>query len=391
MDEHVAYEDLIAFAAQEASPALSAAIAAHVSGCRRCAATVKYFQLAADSIHELGSEMPSAAVRSKVYGLVAAPAPAPAPAPTSWLASLGALFSFPRLRLANATAVVILVLAVLLVGSVGTIAVSQNAVTGEGLYPVKTAMENARVGLEPNDAGRTEQYMNMAGSRVEEIQKLVQRQEFDGIPGTAAAYEVQVKAAIQSLQALFGQDAAQARTVATRVNKTLAEYTGTLQTLINNVPIRIKPALAGAVSVSTAALSTLIDLQTPPTIVPLPAATETPTVSPVPQPSDPPVPQPSVTTAPPSPVPTIPLPVVAPTVSTPTLEPTAVTPTLAPTLAVIGDPLATATPTLGPDPTAPGVPTDADGDGDDGPRPTREKNVPPGSQKTPGPPVKTPK
>ncbi len=383
MESHVAYDDLIAFAAQETPPSLSAAIAAHVSGCPRCAATVKYFAVAADSIRALGSELPSSNARAQVYKL----ASARTPTPSSWLASLGAFFSFPRPGLANATALVILALAVMLVGSVGTIAVSQNAVTGDRLYPVKTAMENAQVGLIPTDAGRTEQYMNMAGSRVAEIRILVQRQEFEGIPSTAAAYQAHVNAAINSLQSLFSQDAAQARTLATKVNATLDRYTSTLEILIDNVPVRIKPALASAVSVSAAAISTLIDLQTPPAVLPLPTATETPIASPAPAATESPVSQPSGMATTPSPVPSVTAPVVAPTTSVPTLEPTGtstnepptITPTLEPTATSTSEPIATMTPT-------PPNPTDTGGGTDGTTQPPKGKNDPYGSPKTPGPP-----
>ncbi len=303
MQTHVHYEDLIAFAADEIASSSSAAIAAHVANCSQCAATIIYFGIAVSAIRIEAFGIPSPAVIAAVYALFAAQTAAQ----NDWLASVFRFFSFAGQRLANPLTISILVTANVLFFGGAMILLSQDSVTGEILYPVKTTMENLKLAFTWTDVGLTSQQINLAGVRVQEMRVLAERQQYSGLESTSTAYQLHVQRAMDALQSVFRADAAQARQWAAVVNADLDQYAVTLGILMQSLPETIQPSIASAISASAAARHTLVDWQ------------KTPPGSPSPMPSLTAAPSKAVTSSP-RPVPTASKPVASRT-SAPIISP----------------------------------------------------------------------
>ncbi len=273
---HVSYEQLIAYAAEETDIYDSASIAAHVTICPECAATIINYGLAGDAIRMLGAETPSPAVLAQVYALAAPPVVAQ---PT-WLETLSALFMSNGRRFAYATVALVLIAIPLLVLAAGMVSFSQNAVAGDMLYPIKTTVENVQVATAFSDSDKARQEIGLAGVRVEEIQVLADRQQYDRIPDTERMYEGHVQRAMDALHSVFRNNAEEAQRLAQEVNGKLAQYTQTLVIVAQSVPVATQSSLASAVSASSKAISTLAEWQSPPPVVPslTPAAATTRTV-----------------------------------------------------------------------------------------------------------------
>jgi hypothetical protein len=280
-DMHVPYDELITFAAHETEPSVSAAIAAHVAVCAKCAATVNYFDLVGEAVRAEATDLPSPTVLAQVYGLFSVQAQ---PQP-GWLQMLDDIFFLGGRRLASSTSILIFIVLNLLLYSGAILAfnytsdVSQNAVVGDLLYPTKTMIEDTRLVLIQTDIGKVQRNVDLAGVRVEEIGILVDRQQYTGIPITAAKYETHVQRAMELLEAIVKKNPTQARALAAWANTKLSQYTNTLGVLMQGLPEEINPTLASAISVSSSAISTLTILKNTPAVTPFATITSTPIAS----------------------------------------------------------------------------------------------------------------
>ncbi len=353
---HVSYEELIAYAADETGPSKSAEISAHVTVCSQCAATVINYGVAGNAIRMTVGDTPSPAVLARVYALF----PSETQPQRGWLGALSDLFAFPERRAAFAIAITILVLANLCLLGGGTVAYSQNSVTGEMLYPIKTTAENVRLFFALTDSGRVIEQTGLAGERVREIGMLADRQRYDGIPSTTTAYKTHVKGAMDALLAVYKQNVAEGQRLAGVVNQKLNEYTKTMETVAARLPVDLSPSLAAsiqsslssAIDTSQSTLNTLVQWETNPPG----SATAVPTGSPVPSgaATKSPVPAGSKTVA--SPTATS---QTAPTSQQPVTVPTTVPNQTGPTSGV-AQPTVTRTPTKAPvPPTVTRTPTKA--------------------------------
>lgn len=72
---------------------------------------------------------------------------------------------------------------------VGTVFAAMDSLPGDGLYPIKTAAEQARLALAFTSAEKADAYLWMASSRVKELSKMAESNRFDLAAKVAAEYQ----------------------------------------------------------------------------------------------------------------------------------------------------------------------------------------------------------
>ena len=72
---------------------------------------------------------------------------------------------------------------------VGTVFAAMDSLPGDGLYPIKTAAEQARLALAFTSAEKADAYLWMASSRVKELSKIAESNRFDLAAKVAAEYQ----------------------------------------------------------------------------------------------------------------------------------------------------------------------------------------------------------
>lgn len=142
--------------------------------------------------------------------------------------SVGRILSRP---MATAAAVV---LAFGVMGA-GTVSASLETIPGDGLYPVKTAVEQTRLALSLNEQDRAETHLWIASSRVDELSKIAATGKVELASKVVAEYEQNVAQALQ-LAVVQSQEEAQFQSRVSEVHTNLqAIYETapeTLQTLL---------------------------------------------------------------------------------------------------------------------------------------------------------------
>jgi len=105
--------------------------------------------------------------------------------------------------------IIILTTLISLVSGGGIVYASENALPGDGLYPLKTWVEDMRLAVASDeiDAGL---YLQFSEKRFEEIFALIDSGEFEKIEETLGAYEKQNKLMEQSISKVQAQDAEKA-------------------------------------------------------------------------------------------------------------------------------------------------------------------------------------
>lgn len=91
-----------------------------------------------------------------------------------------------------------LILFLLLLGS-GTVYASNRALPGDLLYPLKTATENIQLALVPSQEARAELRLNLAGRRLDEATRLVDKERPEQAQAALIAYARQVEDALNAL------------------------------------------------------------------------------------------------------------------------------------------------------------------------------------------------
>jgi len=103
---------------------------------------------------------------------------------------------FWRMRWVRAAASVAIVLSV----GIGTVAASANALPDETLYPLKLAVEQARVSLARSNVSRAELHLQFAEERVYEITRMAGEGKDEQIPGLVERFSSQLGEAVSSAQ-----------------------------------------------------------------------------------------------------------------------------------------------------------------------------------------------
>ena len=118
---------------------------------------------------------------------------------------------------------------------VGTVSASLETIPGDGLYPVKTAVEQTRLALSLNEQDRAETHLWIASSRVDELSKIAATGKVELASKVVAEYEHNVAQALQ-LAAVQSQEEAQFQSrvsvVHTNLQAVYETAPETLQTLL---------------------------------------------------------------------------------------------------------------------------------------------------------------
>ncbi len=265
-EEHIPYEQLIAYAVRELNTAELASITAHTSICAKCNATVVRFRkiralLRADYVRE-----PPVATVARAQAIFARrDARAQPTAPHVGLPSFFQVAR--RFSVAVALAAILFIL-VLFFGGVGTVAAAtRESLPGETLYPVKIAVESLQLAATPDPVNKAELHLALAETRVKEIESLNAKGENENIAATAQSYADQIDEA-EKLLTLAKGDNLPIAAAGGQMEQVLTRSVAVLTTLLGTVPVQVKPEIARAIDVSQSAMSEARKFQTLPPISP---------------------------------------------------------------------------------------------------------------------------
>lgn len=183
----------------------------------------------------------------------------------------------PRMRLARVFAAALVVIFVFFAGAGAVVSAAQTALPGEQLYPVKLVSENAAVSLSSSDARKVELRTSFAGRRLAEAETMIVQGEIALAQQAVAVYELEVQQAVRIVQAIDNLRPEEKKAAATRLADELVTHTDHLEVLAQTAPEEMRPALAGAINVSTSgaatagdALEDALEQQNTPTLTPTP-------------------------------------------------------------------------------------------------------------------------
>lgn len=166
--------------------------------------------------------------------------PAPQPARFAWRNALDAVqefFSPQTLRslvLRPLGAAFSAFLAISLVGG-STVFAAMESIPGDNLYPVKTALEQARLTLNVTEEDKAETYLWMANTRVGELNKLVSLGRLEEAPNVIYQYEQSVSQALRFAAAKKDQESAlqqQVSSVQTSLMEIYAKAPAAIQSIL---------------------------------------------------------------------------------------------------------------------------------------------------------------
>lgn len=153
---------------------------------------------------------------------------------------------------------IILILAVSLIGS-GTAYASGSALPGDGLYPLKLSIEDARLFL-ADDARDASLKIQFAQKRAEEIQALIETHREKDLSLAVDLFSNQVAAATDSLTVLAQTEPERAAQLGSQLDQTLSTHTDKLNSLLATVPDAAKPAIEHALLASSRGQGAVHDL-----------------------------------------------------------------------------------------------------------------------------------
>ncbi|HET6627460.1 MAG TPA: DUF5667 domain-containing protein [Nocardioidaceae bacterium] len=136
---------------------------------------------------------------------------------------------------------------VLIGGTAGMAAAAQDALPGEALYPVKRGIERAEAGLSMSDAGKGRDLLGQATDRLQEVERLVDKDSTPGapqVPETLDAFSAQAAQGANLLLTSFedDRDPSSVRAVRTFAADNVAQLTA----LADDVPEQAQDELAAA-------------------------------------------------------------------------------------------------------------------------------------------------
>ncbi len=141
-----------------------------------------------------------------------------------------------------------LVVALLFGSGALTAFASQNALPGDALYPVKTALEDARLALTSNHAAAARLALQLSERRVQELTALAQAGRFDDMQAAAQRLNAHLQTAAQSLEALARTNPTQANAVAVLLTQAQQSEQQVIASLQDAAPVAARPALNQAVA-----------------------------------------------------------------------------------------------------------------------------------------------
>ncbi len=162
----------------------------------------------------------------------------------------------------KAFASLLLVVALLFGSGALTAFASQNALPGDALYPVKTALEDARLALTSDHAAAARLALQLSERRVQELTALAQAGRFDDMQAAALRLDAHLQTAAQSLEVLARTNPTQAGAVAVLLTQAQQSEQQVIASLQDAAPVAARPALnqvAAALQESGRAASAIRD------------------------------------------------------------------------------------------------------------------------------------
>lgn len=334
---HIAYDQLIAFAANDLDDADARVVAQHTASCNECAKIVTRFRTIRAVMRADPSRnppMPVVARAHTIFNLKRSPALVPFWQKWNWSISAPT-----ARRLANAFLLIMLVLSniIVYIGMGRTIEVSQAAIPGDSLYSVKLVIEDVQLATTWDTAGKLMRHLTYAGYRLDETGALIALDRVAEIPSTLAAFEKQVGLVTTTFKTLARENFKRAQELTPQIEASLAERATQLDTLRQQATSSLQPVFASALQVANASRANVRNMVIPPSPTATPTGLPLPTNTRVFDSSQPIAPMlaktsptalPRTSTAPTQPLPSgsintsTPIPTKPPVVSSPTPLPT---------------------------------------------------------------------
>jgi hypothetical protein len=141
--------------------------------------------------------------------------------------------------------ILIVTLVAALAGGGGTVYASNRALPGDVLYPVKSTVEDLRLVVSDQDQ-HVGLYRRYAGTRVQELERLIRSQRVDEVPVALERFERHMQGAMAALDEVSGDDPEQAERLALELRQDLAFYRAELNRLVESTPERARPVVERA-------------------------------------------------------------------------------------------------------------------------------------------------
>lgn len=337
LSPHIAYDQLIAFAANDLDDEDARVVAQHTASCNECARIVTRFKTIRAVMRADPSRNPPVAVVARARTIFT-PKRSTASVPF-WQKWNWSISTPTARRLANAFLLILLVLSniVVYIGMGRTIEASQAAIPGDSLYSVKLVIEDVQLATTWDTAGKLTRHLTYAGYRLDETGALITLNRVAEIPGTLAAFEKQVGLVTTTFKTLARENFKRAQELTPQIEASLAERAAQLDTLRQQATSSLQPVFASALQVANASRANVRNIATPPSPTATPTGLPLPTNTRVFDSSQPiaptlaktsPTASPRTSTAPTQPLPSgsintsTPIPTKPPVVSSPTPLPT---------------------------------------------------------------------
>lgn len=144
----------------------------------------------------------------------------------------------------------VVMLACLVVGGSGVALVSQTALPGEALYPVKTGLERVELLVTLDPAAKIQLHNQFSQARLLEIEELVMEGRYNYIRETVSNFEAHVNEASRLLNALATRDPEKASKLGLALKETLAGQRAFLSFLMAAVPQEVVPEMLRALGIA---------------------------------------------------------------------------------------------------------------------------------------------
>ncbi len=138
-------------------------------------------------------------------------------------------------RLSPALISIIVLVFVLLAGW-GVTSVSARAMPGDGLYPVKLAMENLRVSMSPSKVDALHLRLAYANQRIEEVAGLIENRQTTHLDQPLSDYTEQVTEALAQVKTGTQLTPEQKKTLAQTLDTQFSDYVEQLTTFLDSNP-----------------------------------------------------------------------------------------------------------------------------------------------------------
>ena len=155
-----------------------------------------------------------------------------------------------RLSFMALIAAAVIALPLLFGGAWATASAAQDALPGDTLFSVKTALEDAQVALAQNAADDARLHLDFAAKRLDEMARLAETGRYGDLTPAAEKFEFHVLAAIQSLGNVAAGDPAEVQALASAITEALSRNTQILSGLLAVVPSTSQPPLVQALKAS---------------------------------------------------------------------------------------------------------------------------------------------